>query len=114
MFGSIVEGLGLWSGTAFILLVAGVDLSEVGGEGGVGVSDTVEDADFVGGVAIVGDELEVVGESSESADCGRASSGTIGSGLFLCWRSIVSSALRNLSCLISASIRKSLSSSRNL
>lgn len=84
VFGSVVDGLASCDGTALILSFALVDLSEVGGEGGVAVSDTVEDADFVGGVAMVGDELEVVGEISDSADCGRISSGRIGCGLRLC------------------------------
>ncbi len=41
---------------------AGVDWSEVGGEGGVGDSETVEEADFVGGVAMVGEEVDVASE----------------------------------------------------
>lgn len=40
----------------------GAECSEVGGEGGVGVSETVEEADFVGGVAMVGEEVDVVSE----------------------------------------------------
>ena len=32
------------------------------GDGGVTASDATEDADFVGGVAIVGDDSEVAGE----------------------------------------------------
>lgn len=41
---------------------AGAEWSEVGGEGGVGVSETVEEADFVGGVAMVGEEVDVASE----------------------------------------------------
>ena len=44
------------------MAAVGIDLSEVGGEGGVGVSETFEDSDFVGGVASVGEEADVVGE----------------------------------------------------
>ena len=46
----------------------GIDLSDVGGDGGVGVSEALEDSDLVGGVAIVGDEADVVGECCECAD----------------------------------------------
>ena len=44
----------------------------MGGDGGVGASDTVDEADFAGGVAMVGDEVVVAGEASESGECGRA------------------------------------------
>lgn len=54
------------------VLASRMDLSEVGGEGGVGVSEAVDDTDFVGGVAMVGDEAVVVdGECSEMEDLGR-------------------------------------------
>ena len=45
-----------------------IELSEFGGDGGVWVSDALEETDFVGGVALVGEEVEVVGENSESDD----------------------------------------------
>ena len=47
---------------AGVVAATGIDLSEVGGEGGVGVSETFEDSDFVGGVVTVGEEADVVGE----------------------------------------------------
>jgi len=43
----------------------GADVSERGGEGGVGASEAPEDADLVGGVANVGDEAVVAGDSSD-------------------------------------------------
>ena len=45
-----------------MLLLGGIDLSHTGGEGGVGASEALDEADLVGGVAIVGDEVVVVGE----------------------------------------------------
>ena len=45
-----------------VVTAAGIDFSEVGGEGGVGASETFEDSDFVGGVAAVGEEADVMGE----------------------------------------------------
>lgn len=47
---------------AGVVAAVGIDLSDVGGEGGVGISEAIEDSDFVGGVATVGDEADVVGE----------------------------------------------------
>lgn len=44
-----------------------IEWSDVGGDGGVGVSDTVEEADFVGGVAIVGEDIVVGSERSDIA-----------------------------------------------
>lgn len=46
----------------------GLERSDVGGDGGVGVSETVDEADFVGGVAMVGEDAVVVGEFSETGD----------------------------------------------
>ena len=108
---SAVDSLDLASGIEGAPFEAELDLSEVGGEGGVGVSD-VEEADLVAGVGIVGDELDVVGDTSDIADCGRASSETIGVGFLPCALSTADSALRSLSCRMSASILRSLSSSR--
>lgn len=48
-FGSGIEGV----------FVGGREWSDVGGEGGVGVSETFDEVDLVGGVAIVGDEAVV-------------------------------------------------------
>lgn len=47
------------------------DGSDDGGEGGVGVSETVDEADLVGGVAVVGEDAVVVGECSDTGDRGR-------------------------------------------
>lgn len=68
MFESAIESLDFATGNAGVVMVLGTDLSDAGGDGGVSVSDTSEDADFVGGVAIVGDEVDVVGETSDKAD----------------------------------------------
>ncbi len=62
VFESPVDILGLRSLLAGVLKAGGSEWSEVGGEGGVGVSDTVDEVDFVGGVATVGDDVLVVGE----------------------------------------------------
>ena len=56
-------------------LAAGIERSEVGGDGGVGASETVEDADLVGGVGMVGEDVEVVWECCDVRDNGRGSSG---------------------------------------
>lgn len=47
---------------AGVVVAAGIDLSEVGGEGGVGASEAFDDSDLVGGVAAVGEEADVRGE----------------------------------------------------
>ena len=67
------------SGLVCLVFVAGVaadggiDLSEVGGDGGVCVSEAADETDFAGGVAIVGEDTEVlVGECSDTDDSGRA------------------------------------------
>lgn len=65
-----VDGLGVRMESAIdgldpgIALISGfeAELSEFGGEGGVGVSETVDEADFVGGVAMVGEEVDVACE----------------------------------------------------
>ena len=57
-----VDGLDLGTAVTSDFEGTGIEWSEVGGEGGVGVSETVEEADFVGGVAMVGEEADVVGE----------------------------------------------------
>lgn len=69
---SAADILGLGNLLAGVLRDGGIERSEVGGEGGVGVSETVDEVDFVGGVATVGDEVLVVGEWPDMADCGRA------------------------------------------
>ena len=64
MFESSIESLDLAIGraSAGVVEVPFPDLSDVGGEGGVNASDTSDEADFVGGVATVGDDVDVVGE----------------------------------------------------
>ena len=91
---------------------AGTDGSDEGGEGGVGVSETVDEADFVGGVAIIGEDVVVVGEFSDTGDRGRRSPALRGVGFRKRCRSAAASACRSLSDLISASTLRSLSSSR--
>lgn len=84
-----------------------MEASDIGGDGGVGVSDTVSfvETDFVsGGVVIIGDEAVETGEPSNNGEFGAVISVAIdGSCLF-----------RNLSCITSASTFRSDSSSRSL
>ena len=89
--------------------LADAEASDIGGEGGVGVSETVSfvDTDFVsGGVVIIGDEAAEFGDPEPSND------GEFGAVMSVdregSWR------FRSLSCIISASIFKSESSSRSL
>lgn len=63
MFESAIESLDLGIGREGVVTVAVMDFSDVGGDGGVSASDTSEEADLVGGVATVGDESDVVGDS---------------------------------------------------
>ena len=63
MLWSDIESLDLAIGRPGVFGIAGMDFSDVGGEGGVNASDTSDDADFVGGVAIVGEELDVLGRA---------------------------------------------------
>jgi hypothetical protein len=79
------------------------EASDIGGEGGVGVSETaciVDNDRISGGVVIIGDEAVETGEDGES---GAVISVERDRCLF-----------RSLSCMISASIFKSESSSRSL
>ena len=94
------------------MIVEGIDLSDTGGEGGVGASEAADDADLVGGVAMVGEDAVVEGDCSDMDDWGREISIPIGVGLRNCRRWVAASACRNLSCLISASTFRSESSSR--
>lgn len=89
----------------FRIGLADPEASDIGGDGGVGVSDTVSvvDTDFVsGGVVIIGDEAVDVGESPKNGELGAVMCVAIEGS----WR------FRNLSCKISASILRSDSSSR--
>ncbi len=89
----------------FKIDLADPDASDMGGDGGVGVSETVSvvEIDFVsGGVVIIGDEAVDVGESSRDGELGAVMSVAIEGS----WR------FRSLSCRISASILRSESSSR--
>lgn len=67
MLASAIDSLDLGAGIAGAA-TAGTEWSDVGGDGGVGVSDTVEDADLVGGVATVGEEVVVGCDCSDVAD----------------------------------------------
>lgn len=89
------------------------DFSDIGGEGGVGVSESPEEeAVLAGGVSNVGDEaLVVVGDNSERGDAEMA----IGCRVkFFSRRAKLSVAFRNFSLVMSVSILRSDSSSRNL
>ena len=62
MLESAIDSLDLGIALISDFVAIGAEWSEVGGEGGVGVSETVEAVDLVGGVAIVGEEVDVAGE----------------------------------------------------
>ena len=114
VFESAIERRDFGSGLDSEVLAAGIERSEVGGEGGVGASEAVEEADFVGGVGMVGEDVEVVRECCDPRDVGRTRSDWIGSTFIERCRCTATSALRNWFCLTSASTRRSLSSSRSL
>lgn len=88
----------------FMIGLAEPEASDIGGDGGVGVSDTsVVEIDLVsGGVVIIGDEALDIGESPEDGEFGAVISVAIEG----------SCRFRSLSCRISASILRSESSSR--
>jgi len=89
----------------FAIGLADPEASEIGGDGGVGVSETVSvvDTDLVsGGVVIIGDEAVDVGEPANEGELGAVMSVD----REVSWR------FRSLSCMISASILRSDSSSR--
>jgi len=90
----------------FTIGLADEEASDIGGDGGVGVSDTVSvvETDFVsGGVVTIGDDAVDVGERpSSDGELGAVISVDIEG----YWR------FRSLSCMISASIFRSDSSSR--
>lgn len=91
------------------VLTAGLaepEASEIGGDGGVGVSETVSvvETDLVsGGVVIIGEEAVDVGEPAKEGELGAVMSVV----------REVSCRFRSLSCRISASIFRSDSSSRS-
>lgn len=89
-------------------------LSDVGGDGGVCMSEAIDDTDLAGGVATVGDVESVsIGDISEALDPGRARSVVMvcdGRSLDL---ARASSACLSFPCLISASTLRSESSSRS-
>jgi len=90
----------------FITGLADPEASEIGGDGGVGVSETVSvvETDLVsGGVVIIGEDAVDVGESAKDGEFGAVMSVV----------REVSCRLRSLSCKISASILRSDSSSRS-
>jgi len=89
----------------FSIRFAEPEASEIGGEGGVGASDipSVVEIDFVsGGVVIIGEEAVDVGESPREGEFGAVISVAI----------FGTCRFRSLSCIISASILRSASSSR--
>ncbi len=92
---------------------AGADFSEMGGDGGVGVSDKPdEDAVLAGGVSNDGEDVVVsVGDNSGRGDL-DASIGCRFNGFLR--RSKVSSALRSFSLNMSVSILRSENSSLSL
>lgn len=90
--------------------LASLDASDIGGDGGVGVSETVSevDTDLVsGGVVIIGEDATDVGDPPEYGEASAAMSVSKDGS----WRAV---AFSSLSCAISASIFRSDSSSRNL
>ena len=91
------------------------DLSDVGGDGGVGASERPdEDAVFVGGVSKEGEDVVVVvGDSSDRGDLDPSIIGCRVSDFFS-FSSNASSALRSFSFVISVSILRSESSSLSL
>lgn len=89
---SVIESRDLATGRAGVWGITDNDVSDVGGDGGVGVSDTVDEADLVGGVATVGDDAVVVGEFSDAIDRGRATMELIGEVFRSRCRSTASSA----------------------
>lgn len=104
--GSLSLLFGGFEGVLAISL-AFAEASDIGGDGGVSVSDTVSfvDTDFVsGGVVIIGDEAVELGEPSKDGEFGAVISVVRGE----------SCRFRSLPCIISASTFKSDSSSRNL
>jgi hypothetical protein len=104
--GSLSLLLGGLLGVIAIACRAVAEASDIGGEGGVGAPDTEApvEIDFVsGGVVIMGeDEAELRGESL-AGELGAVMSVAIGA----------SCRFRSLSCMISASILRSDSSSRS-
>ena len=55
------EGVGVFD-------FCGREFSDVGGDGGVGVSDAADELDLAGGVAIVGEEAVVTDARSDNGD----------------------------------------------
>ena len=100
---------------AGVIAGAGIDLSDVGGDGGVCVSEAIEETDFVGGVAFVGDDAAVsIGECSDKEECDLGIIAASGVGFRRRDLSAAASACRSLSCRTSASTLRSDNSSRSL
>ena len=95
MFGLLMERRVLGREDAGVA-VGGSDLSETGGDGGVGVSEAAEDTDLGGGVATVGDDAVVSGDTSDSAESGRGISAVSGDGFLIC-RLCMASTCRSFS-----------------
>ena len=105
---SEVRDLGM-PGVARDGFTEGADVSEMGGEGGVGVSETPEEEVLAGGVSK--EASVVVGDSSERGD-GETAGGSMERVLLLLASDL--SALRSLSLVMSVSILRSDSSSLSL
>lgn len=100
---------------AGVCRVAAEDLSDVGGDGGVCISEATEDTDFAGGVATVGDtETVSIADLSDVRVPGRTNPVVMFGGCRSLDLAKASSAFLSFSCLISASTLRSESSSRNL
>lgn len=103
--GSLILLVGGFIGV-LIMGLADADASEIGGDGGVGVSEIVSvvDTDLVsGGVVIIGEEVVDEGEPGKTGEYGAVMSVVMEA----------SCRFRSLSCMISASILRSESSSRS-
>lgn len=88
----VIERRDLGIGRPGVVAAIGSDVSDVGGDGGVGVSETTDEADFVRGVATVGEDVVVVGEFSEAGDRDGNPAGSRGVGFRRRCRSAATSA----------------------
>lgn len=99
---------------AFVVGLGRAEASERGGDGGVGTPDVLDSSDFEGGgVDIIGDEV-VVPDASEIGDFGLTGCTDGDMAFWECSLSIVASARRSFSRVMSDSMRRSESSSRSL
>lgn len=82
-FESAIDNRDFGCGKAVVFEIAGTDESETGGDGGVGASDVIDEADFVGGVTRTGEDVLVPTEFSDKGDCDRAIPGPRGVGFLI-------------------------------